>query len=236
MRSETARRSASPMALRPRRRVVRRSAFTLASRDAMTESSRSFSFWSSRRALYTSMAFSVKLSGWSERPGNLTFNNISVALRNPESFAVHAAKLSRQKRPVRQQPEMISDDENPDGCCHEENGAAEYQEYLRPRELPALALQHQQIAGEHTHKVEQVHGDGEEHQVENVGSGGDDGGENDDGQDGVTRVAHQKARRRDADQGQEKDKNRQLENTGDAENHVHEQIEILSNADHGLNI
>src|SRR6266478_2560887 len=98
---------------------------------------------------------------------------------------------------------------------------------LAPGELPALAAQRQNIAGQNADVKQRHHRHGQQHHVEYGRRGRHQRRDNGDDQDGVAALGNQELWRDDAQQGEEEDDDRHLEHQRHAQDHVDKQIEII---------
>src|SRR5579871_5040499 len=121
-------------------------------------------------------------------------------------------------------------------CCYHQRDQYHHPDGTFPGEALALSPQHDQVAEKDTDKIEGAHRNREQHQVENVRRGRDDRGRNDDNQDGVARVAQQKAGGENVQQCQQENQDWQFEHQAHAQRYVHEEVEILGDRDYRAHV
>src|ERR1022692_870972 len=107
----------------------------------------------------------------------------SCAVSGPANIRVKSANrfigLACHIRPLVDQVQVVVREYEIDGSRNHECDDGDPQHRF-PRELLALAAQHQGESTKHSHKIQRAHRNGEQHQVEDARSGRNDGGCDDD--------------------------------------------------------
>jgi hypothetical protein len=84
--------------------------------------------------------------------------------------------------------------------------------------------------------IEGEHGGGEEAHAEGVGGGADDGGDDEDGEDGVADVGDEEFGVDDAEEGEKEDKDGQFEGDAEAEDDGEEEAGVVLGGDDGVEV
>src|SRR6185369_2218328 len=95
-------------------------------------------------------------------------------------------------------------------------------------------MQNQQVRRKDPQVEKHAHGGCEEHQVDNVRGGSNDGRQNENAQDGIAAVGKEEPRADDAQQREKENQNRQFKHQANAHCYVKEQVEVSAHGDHGF--